>query len=293
MQRIKNGARRVWSGLKRCWKYLWPRIKSAGKASIKRGRRVPWKTAVFLGTAIFCLFYLFGGLGETPISLWWIGIGIVCLVLAVLLLNWAVGTAFNRDGEGAKLKKDPEKPDPTEVKAPPPPAPAHNHGESHGSSGGHGGGHHGPSLLDRVLSLGFIALMAFAAYWLYQHLHSLEGKQLVRHPVQVMTAGSNSVPVGMTSPTLNLAQHDYCQAPKGEVTIHQPSMLWTVISIPQGGPGYELCMDTLPDGKGVFAECSTSKDGEDWGICGRWSKRARVRATEQPLKTWFEPHVVQ
>ena len=175
----------------------------------------------------------------------------------------------------------------------PPPVPQNDHGGGHGSSGGHGDGHKGPSLLDRIISWGFVALMAFAAYWLYQHLHDLGGKPLARHPVQVQTAGSNPAPVGSASPKLDLAQQDYCQVPTGEVTIHQPSMLWTVISIPQGGPGYQFCMDTLPNGKDVFAECSTSEDGEDWGICGRWSIRIRVRTADKPLKTWVEAHVVQ
>jgi hypothetical protein len=139
----------------------------------------------------------------------------------------------------------------------------------------------------------FIALMAFAAYWLYQHLHSLEGKPLVKHPVTVMAPGSHPVPVGQAPVTLNLEQQNYCQVPNGEITIHQPSMLWTVVTLPRGGPGYEFCMDTLPNGKDVFAECSSSEDGEDWGICGRWSKRVRVRTAEKPLQTWFEPHVAQ
>lgn len=171
----------------------------------------------------------------------------------------------------------------------PPPVPQNDHGGGHGSSGGH----KGPSLLDRIIRWGFIALMAFAAYWLYQHLYDLGGTTHVRHPVQVMTAGSNPVPVGSTSPKLDLAQQDYCQVPTGEVTIHQPSMLWTVVNIPQGGPGYQFCMDTLPNGKDVFAECSTSEDGEDWGICGRWSIRIRVRTADKPLKTWAEPHVTK
>ena len=145
-------------------------------------------------------------------------IPLVFIIIVILVFSGRLG---NKDRKNIENTKRLEKISSADEHTESTPARKDDHGESHGSSGGHDGGHHGPSVLDRILSWGIVALMAFVAYWLYQHLHSLEGKPLVKHPVQVMTAGSNPVPVGQASRKLNLAQEDYCQVPTGEVTIHQ------------------------------------------------------------------------
>ncbi len=253
------------------------------------------KSAVLWGVLVGLLAVTYSMLFDTADNQaipWWIWSIPLLFALLLYVIYKITKAIFGQKME--KPNEDLSDSDEENTTQPPTPAPdphqKDDHGASHGSSGGHGDGHHGPSLLDRVVTFGFIALMLYAGYWFYQNLHSLEGRPSVKHPVQVMTAGSNPVPVGSRSPKLNLAQHEYCQVPNGEVSTLKPSMTWTVVTLPQGGPGYEFCMDTLPDGKTVFGECSASDDGEDWGICGRWSKRARVRTTDKPIKTWFEAH---
>jgi hypothetical protein len=205
----------------------------------------------------------------------WIATALVCFLLIIAI---TIVIKMKPSSESTKKRKGDDDETKDEDKTTPPEK-KDDHGDSRGSSGGHG-----PSLLDRIISWGIIALMAFLAYWLYQHLASLEGKPLVKHPVTVMQAGSGGIPVELTS----TPQYHGCslEAPEGS-NVYQGSESYSdPIDIPKG---QTICDDSFKSGAQVHYVFHHPGDDADQFDNNGQRRTDRVKfTTDQDVHVWLE-----
>ena len=141
---------------------------------------------------------------------------------------------------------------------------------------------HKTSVWEWTWKVAFLAGIAWFGTWFVWGLYHMPPKTM--HPIQVAGQWGQ----------INLNQQTYCQVTPADARVNIPNPdQWAVINLPQGGLGYEFCIDPFPDGKTIFAECSEEVSGDEWTACGRWSKRSRIKSTEKPVKSWFEPHTTK